>query len=85
MIRADLGDQLEVFVKRLVATGRYPSENEVLREGVRLIRDQEANLATLDQSIATGLVEAQGGQTKPAEEVFDRLERKYRALSGATE
>ncbi len=85
MIRAELGDQLEAFVLRLVATGRYTSENEVLREGVRLIRDREADLATLDQSITTALAQAQGGQTKPAEEVFDRLERKYRALSGDTE
>ncbi|MCJ2132544.1 type II toxin-antitoxin system ParD family antitoxin [Methylobacterium sp. J-026] len=85
MIRADLGDKLEAFVTRLVETGRYTSESEVLREGVRLIRDREASLATLDQSIAIGLAEAQTGQTKSAEEVFDRLERKYRALSGETE
>lgn len=67
---------------RLVATGRHTSENEVLREGVRLIRDREASLATLDRSIATGLAQAQAGQTKLAEEVFDRLERKSRTLSG---
>ncbi|SDM41026.1 antitoxin ParD1/3/4 [Methylobacterium phyllostachyos] len=85
MIRADLGDQLEAFVMRLVASGRYTSENEVLREGVRLIRDREADLATLDQSIATSLAQAHSGQTKSAEEVFDRLERKYRALTGETE
>jgi antitoxin ParD1/3/4 len=85
MIRADLGDQLEAFVTQLVTTGRYASENEVLREGVRLIRDREAVRATLDHSIAIGLAQAQAGQTKPAEEIFDRLERKYRTLSGETE
>ena len=47
MISADLGQQLEVFVKQLVASGRYGSQSEVLREGVRLIQDREARLAAL--------------------------------------
>jgi antitoxin ParD1/3/4 len=34
----DLGDKLENFVANLVATGRYASEEQVLREGVRLIQ-----------------------------------------------
>jgi antitoxin ParD1/3/4 len=33
---ADLGKTLEEFVTKLVATGRYHSKSEVLREGVRL-------------------------------------------------
>ncbi|MBP1178916.1 antitoxin ParD1/3/4 [Methylobacterium sp. PvR107] len=68
---------------RLVETGRYTSENEVLRQGVRLIRDREASLAALDQSITIAL--AQAGRTKPADDVFGRLERKSRALSDGTE
>ena len=85
MIRAELGDQLEAFVMRLVETGRYTSESEVLREGVRLIRDREASLAALDRSITIALDQAQAGQTKSAEEVFDRLESKYRSLRAGTE
>jgi antitoxin ParD1/3/4 len=85
MIRAELGDQLEAFVMRLVETGRYTSESEVLREGVRLIRDREASLAALDRSITIALAQAQAGQTKSAEEVFDRLESKYRSLGAGTE
>jgi antitoxin ParD1/3/4 len=48
MISADLGQQLEAFVTSLVETGRYGSKSEVLREGVRLIQDREAQLAALD-------------------------------------
>jgi antitoxin ParD1/3/4 len=47
MISADLGQQLETFVTRLVEAGRYGSKSEVLREGVRLIQDREAQLAAL--------------------------------------
>ena len=80
MISADLG-QLEPFVAALVEKGRYNSKSEVLREGVRLIQERERRLAALDASIARGLADADAGRTKPAEEVFDRLERKYRAMA----
>ena len=80
MISADLGRQLEAFVAELVDTGRYNSKSEVLREGVRLIHERETRLAALDASIMRGIADADAGRTKPAEEVFDRLERKYRSM-----
>jgi antitoxin ParD1/3/4 len=81
MISADLGQQLENFVTNLVATGRYNSKSEVLREGVRLIHERETRLAALDASVARGLADADAGRTTPADQVFDRLEAKYRAMS----
>ena len=85
MISADLGQQLETFVASLVASGRYNSKSEVLREGVRLIHERETRLAALDASIARGLADADAGRTTPADEVFDRLEAKYRAVSARDE
>jgi antitoxin ParD1/3/4 len=81
MISADLGKQLEAVVSNLVESGRYNSKSEVLREGVRLIQEREAKLAALDASIARGLADAEARRTKPAEEVFARLERKYRTMA----
>lgn len=81
MISADLGRQLEAFVAELVDTGRYNSKSEVLREGVRLIHERETRLAALDASIMRGLADVEAGRTKPAEEVFDRLESKYRSMA----
>ncbi|MBB3957790.1 antitoxin ParD1/3/4 [Novosphingobium sediminicola] len=69
----------------LVATGRYNSKSEVLREGVRLIHERETRLAALDASIARGLADADAGRTTPAEAAFDRLEAKYRAMGAADE
>ena len=80
MISADLGQQLESFVATMVASGRYNSKSEVLREGVRLVQEREARLAALDISIARGLANADAGHTTSAAEVFDRLEAKYRAM-----
>jgi len=84
LISADLGQQLETFVASLVATGRYNSKSEVLREGVRLIQDRETRLAALDASIKRGLADADAGSTTPADEVFDRLEAKYRAMDAGS-
>ena len=78
-VSADLGDVLEGFVTKLVASGRYNSKSEVLREGVRLIQEREARLAALDASIARGLADADAGQVKSSSEVFDRLEAKLAA------
>lgn len=79
----DLGKPLEKFVDRLVKSGRYNSKSEVLREGVRLIHERETRLAALDAAIARGIADADAGRVKPASQVFDRLEAKYRAMAKA--
>jgi antitoxin ParD1/3/4 len=76
---AELGKTLEKFVTELVATGRYNSKSEVLREGVRLIQEREVRLAALDASIARGVADADAGRVKSTAEVFDRLESKLKA------
>ena len=81
MISADLGEKLEDYVTQLVAVGRYNSKSEILREGVRLIQDRETKLAALDASIAHGIADADAGRTTRSEDVFGRLEAKYRAMA----
>jgi antitoxin ParD1/3/4 len=76
----DLGKQLEGFVARLVDSGRYNSRSEVLREGVRLIHERETRLAALDAAIARGVTDVEAGRAKPVAKVFDRLEKKYKAM-----
>jgi len=77
----DLGSQLEKFVSGLISSGRYNSKSEVLREGLRLLQEREQRLAVLDQALDRGLAAAKAGRTRPAEEVFDRLEAKYRRMA----
>lgn len=81
MISADLGKSLESYLTQLIASGRYGSKSEVLREGVRLIQERETRLAALDASIHRGLADADAGRTKPAKDVFDRLAAKYGAMA----
>jgi antitoxin ParD1/3/4 len=79
----ELGSSLEDFVASLVASGRYNSKSEVLREGVRLLLERELSLSVLDAAITRGLAYAEAGRVKPAFKIFDRLEAKYRALTQA--
>lgn len=46
-----------------------------------MVQEREARLAALDSAIARGVADADAGRAKPAQEVFDRLEAKYRALT----
>jgi antitoxin ParD1/3/4 len=80
---ADLGKTLEKFVTKLVASGRYHSKSEVLREGVRLIQEREARLAALDASIARGVADADADRVKSTSEAFDNLESKLKAKARA--
>ncbi|RWC06615.1 MAG: type II toxin-antitoxin system ParD family antitoxin [Mesorhizobium sp.] len=80
-ISADLGNRLEDVVNQLVSTGRYNSKSEVLREGVRLVEEREKRLAALDAALAKGIGDADAGRVKPAEDVLDRLEGKYKAMA----
>lgn len=43
--------------------------------------DLDRHLAALDAALAQGIGDADAGRVKPAGEVFDRLEAKYKALT----
>jgi antitoxin ParD1/3/4 len=77
----DLGRQLEKFVSSLVSRGRYNSKSEVLREGLRLLQEREKRLVALDLALDRGLADAKAGRVKPADEVFARLDAKYRKMA----
>jgi antitoxin ParD1/3/4 len=72
------------LIRELVESGRYDSAAEVVLDALSLLRDQEllrkAQRDWLKAEIQKGIDPAERGELMPAEEVFDRLEAKYRAL-----
>lgn len=77
-----LGEHFERFVEERVKSGRFNNASEVVRAGLRLLERQERKweleLEKLRQSIEDG---RRSGPPKPADEVFGRLEGKYREMS----
>ncbi len=68
-----IGDHYEAFAKELVASGRYASVSEVLRDGLRLMEEREAlrvwKLAELQKAIQEGIDSGDAGPMD-AEEIM---------------
>ena len=73
-LNVSLTPELEKFVESKVASGRYQSASEVVREGLRLLEDRElsrrAALEEVRRQIAVGLDQAERGELFDGEEVF---------------
>lgn len=74
-----LTPQQEEFVKKQVAEGRYLSEAEVIREGLRLLADEMEWRAEARRKIAIGMEQLRAGQVVDGEhavkEVLANLRR----------
>ena len=77
----ELGETLEAFLAELVASGRYSSADEAVREALNLLRQREAAWAKLEADLQKGVDDIDAGRTIPADEVFDKLIRKYEKLA----
>lgn len=73
----NLGSDFEAKVDALVAQGRFASREEVVREGLRLIEEREREAQVLLDSAVEALREAEEIGYVDADEVFDRLDRRY--------
>jgi len=76
-----LGERFERFIEEKVRSGRFGNASEVVRAGLRLLEDHERHreleLEKLRRSIEEG---RRSGPPRPADEVFARLEAKYREM-----
>jgi antitoxin ParD1/3/4 len=74
----NIGERYEALVRGLVESGRYASASEVVRDALRLVEEREdqrkAKLDALREAIREGV---ESGPAIPADEVFERLRRRY--------
>jgi antitoxin ParD1/3/4 len=73
-----LAPEFQDFVAQKVASGHYGSESDVVHEGLRLLRERDAEqekLADLRRELALGMEEANQGKTAPlnAQETLARV------------
>ncbi len=77
-----IGEHFEQFIKKQLDSGHYASASEVVRDGLRILEEREQmrqiQLEQLQQQIQQGL---HSGPSIPAEQVFDRLQAKYQAMT----
>ncbi|RKT43192.1 type II toxin-antitoxin system ParD family antitoxin [Thiocapsa rosea] len=57
-----LGEHWEVFIKNEIATGRFGSASEVVRDALRHMEEHNARLAALRAHLAEGEAQARRGE-----------------------
>lgn len=76
-----LSPHFETFIRQQVDSGRFNNVSEVIRAGLRLLEEREAEqtakLQALREAVAVGLA---SGPDLSEEQVFDELEAKLQTL-----
>jgi antitoxin ParD1/3/4 len=86
-MNVSLTPELEKFVASKVQSGRYQSASEVIREGLRLLDDQDrlraAQLEEVRGKIQTGLDQLDRGEGISGDKVLAELKQKRAAVRTA--
>ncbi len=79
-MNVNLGTVFDKFIAQLLKTGMYQSQSEVVREGLRLLKEREdlknLRLAELRKEIAIGSEQADRGEFVDGEETFAEIRRR---------
>jgi antitoxin ParD1/3/4 len=79
-MNVNLGSIFDSFVADLLKTGLYQSQSEILREGLRLLKEREElkglRLAELRREIALGSSQADRGEFVDGAKTFAQIRRK---------
>ena len=65
-----LTPQQQEFIKQQVAEGRYLSDAEVIREGLRLLQEEVEWRAEIRRKVAEGVAEAKAGKLVDGEQAI---------------
>lgn len=82
-MNVNLGPTFDEFIADMLKTGHYQSQSEVVRDGLRLLKEREElkqlRLAELRKQIAVGIASAERGDVVDGEVAFDRIRAKSAA------
>lgn len=82
-MNVSVGKDFEEFVKGKVASGDYASVSEVVRDGLRLLKEKEqlmeARLQSLRGEIQKGIDQADNGELLDGDEVMNELRALLKA------
>jgi antitoxin ParD1/3/4 len=79
-MNVNLGPTFDTFIADLLKTGMYQSQSEVVREGLRLLKEREElknlRLAELRKEIAIGGKQADRGQFADGAQTFAEIRHR---------
>jgi antitoxin ParD1/3/4 len=79
-VNVNLGTAFDKFIAELPKTGMYQSQSEVVREGLRLLKEREElkklRLTELRREIAIGSAQADRGEFVDGEKAFAEIRRR---------
>jgi antitoxin ParD1/3/4 len=79
-MNVNLGLTLDKFVGDMLASGLYQSQSEILRDGLRLLKEREdlkkIRLDEFRKELAVGIEQADRGQFVDGEAAFKKLREK---------
>ena len=79
-MNVNLGTVFDKFIAELLQSGMYQSQSEVVREGLRLLKEREElknlRLAELRRKIAAGSEQADRGEFVDGDETFAEIRRR---------
>jgi len=82
-LNVSLTPELEKFVQGRVTSGRYQTASEVIREGLRLLeqqeRDRDAAHKALKEKLARGVAHSERGELADGERFLDELIGRFKA------
>jgi antitoxin ParD1/3/4 len=84
-LNVSLTAELEQFVQQRVATGRYQTASEVVREGLRLLeyqeRDRDAAFVAMKAKLERGSAQADRGEFVDPAETLKKIQNMKRQRS----
>jgi antitoxin ParD1/3/4 len=79
-MNVNLGTVFDKFIGELLQTGMYQTQSEVVREGLRLLKEREElkqlRLAELRKEIAIGSAQADRGEFVDGEKTFAEIRKR---------
>ena len=88
-MNVNLTPELEEFVRKKVGSGLYNNQSEVVREGLRLLAEQDrlrdAHPAGLREALVESLQQADRGELLDGEQVVEEIGEFLRARRATSE
>ena len=78
-MNVSIGKRWELFVEEQVKQGRYTSQSEVVREGLRLVEEREAKLAELRAVINASIERGGSHSIEEVEAHLDSIAQELKA------